>query len=165
MWCPPWLFTCPPFFHYIIYQWHAYRKRNQCIHYADDTTLFSKVNNLDDLIDFTNTELVKLDKWVCAHKLSVNINKAAFSVCSTKSVTDVHKVKIRNEEINLVTNLKFLGITIDSNLSLSSHYQSVCNINNLIFIYAHIFKMCYFFIYILQCAQCIITNEWLPCNS
>ena len=41
----------------------------QCIHYADDTTLFSKGNNLDDLIDFTNTELVKMDKWVCANKL------------------------------------------------------------------------------------------------
>ena len=32
----------------------------QCIHYADDTTLFSKGNNLDDLIDLTNNELVKL---------------------------------------------------------------------------------------------------------
>ena len=43
----------------------------QCIHYADDTTLFSKGNNLDDLIDFTNNELVKIDKWVCANKLSL----------------------------------------------------------------------------------------------
>ena len=38
----------------------------QCIHNADDTTLFSKSNNLDDLIDFMNTELVKMDKCVCA---------------------------------------------------------------------------------------------------
>ena len=85
----------------------------QSIHYADDTTLFSKSNNLDDLIDITNTELVKMDKWVCANKLSLNINKAAFPVCSTKSVTDVHRVKIMNEEINLVNNFKFLGITIE----------------------------------------------------
>ena len=34
----------------------------QCIHYADDTTLFSKGNNLDDLIDLTNIELVKINK-------------------------------------------------------------------------------------------------------
>ena len=34
----------------------------QCIHYADDKTLLSKGNNLDDLIDFTNNELVKMDK-------------------------------------------------------------------------------------------------------
>ena len=44
----------------------------QCIHYADDTTMFSKGNNLDDLIDFANTELVKMDKWVCSNKLSLN---------------------------------------------------------------------------------------------
>ena len=99
----------------------------QCIHYADDTTLFSKGNNLDDLIDFTNTELVQMDKWVYANKLSLNINKTAFSICSTKSVTDVCRVKIRNVEINLVNNFKFLEITIDSNLSFSSHYQNVCN--------------------------------------
>ena len=41
----------------------------QCIHYADDTTFFSKGNNFDDLIDLTNNELVKIDKWVCANKL------------------------------------------------------------------------------------------------
>ena len=99
----------------------------QCIHYADDTTLFSKCNNLDDLIDFTNTELVHMDKWVCANKLSLNINKTAFSICSTKAVTDVRRVKIRNVEINLVNSFKFLGITIDSNLSFSSHYQNVCD--------------------------------------
>ena len=33
----------------------------QCIHYADDTTFFSKGNNLDDLIDLTNTELVEME--------------------------------------------------------------------------------------------------------
>ena len=99
----------------------------QCIHYADDTTLFSKGNNLDDLIDLTNNELVKIDKWVCANKLSLNINKTAFSICSTKAVTGVRRVKIRNVEINLVNNFKFLVIIIDSNLSFSSHYQNICN--------------------------------------
>ena len=44
----------------------------QCIHNADDTTLLSKSNNLDDLTDFMNTELVKMDKCVCANKLSRN---------------------------------------------------------------------------------------------
>ena len=99
----------------------------QCIHYADDTTLFSKGNNLDDLVDFTNNELVKMDKWVCANKLSLNINKTAFAICFTKAVNDAHRVKIRNVEINLVKIFKCLGITIDSNLSFSSHYQNVCN--------------------------------------
>ena len=88
------------------------------------TTLFSKGNNLDDL---TNNELVKIDKWVCANKLFHKINKTAFSICTTRAVTDVRRVKIRNVEINLVNNFKFLGIIIDSNLSFSSHYQNICN--------------------------------------
>ena len=125
MWSTPWIYIGPPFVHYI-YQWqYDMHKASslQCIHYADDTTLFSKGNNLDDLIDLTKNELVKIDKGVCANKLSLNINKTAFSICSTKAVTDVRRVEIRNVEINLVNNFKFLGIIIDSNLSFSSHYQ------------------------------------------
>ena len=33
-----------------------------------------------------------MDKWVHASKLSLKTDKSAFSLCSTKSVTDVHKV-------------------------------------------------------------------------
>ena len=55
-----------------------------------------------------------MDKRVCANKLSLNINKVDFSVCSTKSVANVHRIRIKNEEINLVNNFKLLGITIDS---------------------------------------------------
>ena len=127
MWSPPGINIGPPFVHYIYINDMHNASSLQCIHYADDTTLFSKANNLDDLIDLTNNELVKIDKWVCANKLSLNINKTAFSICSTKAVTDVRRAKIRNVEINLVNNLKFLGIIIDSNLSFSSHYQNVCN--------------------------------------
>ena len=79
----------------------------QCIPYADDTTLVSKGNNLDDLIDFTNNELVKMDKWVRANKLCHNINKTTFDICSTKAVSDVRRVKIRNVETNLVKFLNF----------------------------------------------------------
>ena len=49
-----------------------------------------------------------MDKRVCVNKVSFNINKTAFSGSFTNSVTDVHRVKIRNEEINLVNNFKFL---------------------------------------------------------
>ena len=80
-----------------------------------------------DVLSPVLAKLTKIDKWVCANKLSLNINKTTFSICSTKSVTDVLRNKIRNVELYLVNNLKFLGISIDSNLSFSSHYRNVCN--------------------------------------
>ena len=84
MWRPPGLYIEPPSVYYICINDMHKASSLQCIHYADDTILFSKCNNLDDLIDFTNTELVKMDKWVRANKLSHNINKkTAFSVCYT----------------------------------------------------------------------------------
>ena len=63
-----------------------------------------------------------MDKWVCDNKLSLNINKIAFAIRSTKPITDFRRVKMRNVEIILVNNFKFSGIIIDSNLSFSSHY-------------------------------------------
>ena len=96
-----------------------------------DGKMWKNVENVEKCADspflIYYYELVKIDKWVCANKLSLNINKTALSICSTKAVTDVRRVKIRNVEINLVNNFKFLGIIIDSNLSFSSHYQHICN--------------------------------------
>ena len=58
MWRPPGLNTWLPFLITYINDLHK-APSLQCIHYADDTTLFSKINNFEDLFDFTNAELVK----------------------------------------------------------------------------------------------------------
>ena len=59
--------------------------------YADDTTLYSTLNSLQDsnkrqnLNETINYELSKISTWLKANKLSVNVKKSKFMVfCTTQ---------------------------------------------------------------------------------
>ena len=46
--------------------------------FADDTNLFLKHKNINILESNLNNELSKVHSWLCANKLSLNINKSNF---------------------------------------------------------------------------------------
>ena len=46
--------------------------------YADDTCVLISGNHLNDLIDRLNTELISLNNWFKANKLSLNTKKNHF---------------------------------------------------------------------------------------
>ena len=48
--------------------------------FADDTTLLASVENLDDLIDFVNSELHKLVTWFRANRMCLHPEKTKFIV-------------------------------------------------------------------------------------
>ena len=50
--------------------------------YADDTCVLISGNHLNDLIDWLNTELISLNNWFKANKLSLNTKKIIFYDCS-----------------------------------------------------------------------------------
>ena len=50
--------------------------------YADDTTIYSSNSNADILYAETNKELIKLDDWFRANKLSLNVKKTNYSIFS-----------------------------------------------------------------------------------
>ena len=96
------------------------------IHFADDTTVFIRGDNLDSLYDTMNNELKKIDSWLCSNKLSLNISKTSFMVHSNKSKTTDKSLLIRNTNISLVHTAKFLGILIDDELKFKDHIRFVC---------------------------------------
>ena len=46
--------------------------------YADDTCVLISGTHLNDLIDILNTELISLNNWFKANKLSLNTKKPVF---------------------------------------------------------------------------------------
>ena len=90
-------------------------------HFADDTSVTCTGSNLSILYDVMNSELTKVDKWLCCNKLSLNINKSAFMIFSNRDKDNENTVYIRGAALEKVNFIKFLGVTIDDKLSFSRH--------------------------------------------
>ena len=96
------------------------------IHFADDSTVYASGDNLEELAALSNRELENVDHWLRANKLSLNISKSKFMIFSNK-ILAVPNLTIRNESINYVNEIKFLGIILDDKLKFSNHISNVCN--------------------------------------
>ena len=94
--------------------------------FADDTNIFYSAINIDDVTTVVNNELKQLGLWFRANKLSLNVNKTNFIMFNNKKQlrTDVHIV-LNGTNIEQVTNTKFLGVTIDENLTWREHIKMV----------------------------------------
>ncbi|HMK58436.1 MAG TPA: reverse transcriptase family protein [Nitrososphaeraceae archaeon] len=96
--------------------------------FADDTNLFFSCNNYDDLMCTINTELEKLAVYFCANKLSLNVQKSNYILFRSKS--KLHSfpnfdVKMQNNSLKRVQNVKFLGVFIDEELSWKYHISQI----------------------------------------
>lgn len=94
--------------------------------FADDTTIFIQGHDLEDITDTLNTELINVSNWIMSNKLTLNINKTKFMISSPLTTQPVHtSIKINNFALNVVTDFKFLGITIDNKLKWKQHIDMV----------------------------------------
>ena len=65
-----------------------------------------------------NRELVEVDNWLKTNGLSLNISKISYMIISNqKNVLDI---KIRETILTKVSLVKFLGVTLDENLTLKT---------------------------------------------
>lgn len=95
--------------------------------YADDTTLLMSDKNINTLTNNMNAELIKVNDWFHANKLTVNVKKTCAILFGPKILTNPKSfsLNINNQAIDRVPHTKFLGIIISSNLSWSQHITSI----------------------------------------
>ena len=88
--------------------------------YADDTCVLISGNHLSNLIDRITTELISLNNWIKANKLSLktktNIIFYDFSLFKIKTNV-INKVVIDNDKLTQVNSTKYLGVIIDHKLN------------------------------------------------
>ena len=91
--------------------------------FADDTNLFASNNNLNDLMSSVNDELVNLNQWFMANKLSLNVKKTNYILFGRKgkNVQEIFCLSINGINIDRVEFTKFLGVYIDENLNWKKH--------------------------------------------
>lgn len=98
--------------------------------FADDTTCFYSHKNVNILCDTVNKELKEICNWFKANKLSLNAKKTNLMFLGTrfqtKNVRDDCNVFLDGCRLTRVTEAKFLGITIDENLTWKKQIDIVC---------------------------------------
>ena len=96
--------------------------------FADDTNIFLKGMSYNKIILEMSTELYKIETWLAANRLTLNVNKTHYMIFHRSRLKASHCDVILNDNIvKRVTSTKFLGIIIDEKLSWKQHIEYVKN--------------------------------------
>ena len=96
--------------------------------YADDTSLYISDKNVKKLVEKSNKELARVDDWLIANKLTLNVSKTNFILFRPpkgKKLQAKPVVSIRGKQIERVSSTKFLGVYVDQHLSWKTHMKNL----------------------------------------
>ena len=92
--------------------------------FADDTNIFCSHANAQQLQENMNAELLKLKQWFQTNKLSLNITKTNYMLVGNKKIENPC-IQIDHQVLTRVEKTKFLGVTIDDQMTWKQHIQIV----------------------------------------
>ena len=97
--------------------------------YPDDTVifLFSSAQLMEVELKL-NMELTSLSEWLCGNKFLLNLKKTEFMVFGTKQrlcrqAIDGIDITLGGESVRCCDAFKYLGVILDSSLSLNQHVK------------------------------------------
>lgn len=100
--------------------------------FADVNSVCHQSNDLTQLTEAINNNLRQLDTWLQGNKLSLNVAKThTLLVCTKqkhvtlKSRNEDLKLKIRENELQVVEKMKYLGVQIDCSLDWKEQIKAV----------------------------------------
>ena len=96
--------------------------------FADDANLFYEHKSLQQLQENINSELINIHTWLCANKLSLNIEKSNFILFhspQTKLQDSYFNLKLCNKQLKREYCIKYLGILIDCHLNWKKQVESI----------------------------------------
>ena len=101
---------------------------SMCKVFADDTSLFSKVNDKSNSNSQLNSDLVKISKWTFQWKMSFNPdpNKQAIEVCFSNKRDKGNYPPLHSNSTNVQSadSQKHLGLVLDLKLNFNDHIES-----------------------------------------
>ena len=101
--------------------------------FADDTALFMHNKDLDILTHEITHEMELVKKWFISNKLALSLNKSNFILFHSKrkdSAIHLDKIIIGNDEIQRVSNTKYIGLILDENMTWGPHGRYFMDIHN-----------------------------------
>lgn len=96
--------------------------------FADDLIIYSKLSDPSDVFKFQD-DITRLENWARTWEMSFNVKKCnVMFVGSSKSVNnDQISYILDKQNIRTVQEIKYLGVTINSNLKWENHINIIVN--------------------------------------
>ena len=97
--------------------------------FADDTTIYIQGHNINEITNILNNELINISDWLISNRLTLNVSKTCYMVsCTTNNMPEANvNIKIKENLLNRVNFIKFLGVIIDEKLTWKPHLHYLCN--------------------------------------
>ena len=98
-----------------------------CKIFADDTSLFSKVLDVNKSVNELNSNLERINQWVYQWKMQFNpdpkkqANEVIFSRKSVSHDLSHPPIKFNERDIKKCNHQKHLGVILDSRLNFNTH--------------------------------------------
>ena len=110
---------------FLLYINDMHRSSNQMrfVHFADDTTVFASDSDINNVHATVNRELVGVDNWLKANRLSLTVSKTSDMIIFNQK--NAIEIRIRDSILTKVSTVKFLGVTLDENLTFNDHVKNV----------------------------------------
>ena len=99
--------------------------------YADDTVLLNYGKNVINVKNDMQRDLGKIASWCGRNKLSLNIKKTKNMLFGSRHKlkrTKCDKLLINDAKLEFVSQYKYLGVMLDSNLAFTKHLNNVIRI-------------------------------------
>uniref|UniRef100_A0A672F466 Reverse transcriptase domain-containing protein n=1 Tax=Salarias fasciatus TaxID=181472 RepID=A0A672F466_SALFA len=100
-------------------------KKLKFILFADDTNILCSGKKLRNLMHDVMTELTYLNHWFRLNKLSINMEKPKYILFGNKKTKTEERMIIDNNEIERLTETKFLGVILDEQLNWKPQIKNI----------------------------------------
>lgn len=104
-------------------------KKCKIVLYADDTVIYFSAADCKSVESALNLDFAAVAEWMDANKLTLNVSKTKSVLfgtpCMLKKSCKLN-IKFNSQDIEQVHEFKYLGITLDSELTFESHINILC---------------------------------------
>jgi hypothetical protein len=101
--------------------------RVELAQYADDTALVATSRSPSLLVGYLETYLGRLERWLLYCRIAINVSKstALLFVKAARRIQKPRNVQFLGEPIQWVETARYLGVTLDTQLTWSAHFNQV----------------------------------------
>jgi hypothetical protein len=102
-------------------------RHDELAQYADDTALVATSRSPSLLVSYLETYLGRLEHWLRDWRIAINVSKsAAVLVANTaRLIQKPRPVQFLGEPIQWVETARYLGVTLDTQLTWAAHIDQV----------------------------------------